>query len=102
MRSYPKSVELLNSNKRHTGRNLFDKPIGRPADCLQRSEGAYLVDVDGNRFIDYHAAFAPHFLGHNDPWVTEAVERVLRDRESLYGSGATILEGRLAEQICGA
>ena len=28
--------------------------------------------TDGNRYIDYHAAFAPHFLGHNDPCVTAA------------------------------
>jgi glutamate-1-semialdehyde 2,1-aminomutase len=56
--------------------------------------------VDGNRYIDYHAAFAPHLLGHNDPYVTEAVISVLRKDASLYGSGTTELEGQLAELIC--
>jgi glutamate-1-semialdehyde 2,1-aminomutase len=59
-------------------------------------------DADGNPYLDYHAAFAPHILGHNDPGVTEAVEKTLRDRASLYGSGTTELEGRLAELICQA
>jgi len=62
--------------------------------------GAYLWDADGNRYIDYHAAFAPHFLGHNDPHVTQAVSRVLQQGASLYGSGTTLLEGQLAEMIC--
>jgi len=46
------------------------------------------------------AAFAPHFLGHNDPYVTDAVISVLRKGASLYGSGTTELEGQLAELIC--
>jgi glutamate-1-semialdehyde 2,1-aminomutase len=59
-----------------------------------------LWDADGNRYIDYHAAFAPHFLGHNDPHVTQAVNQVLQQGASLYGSGTTLLEGQLAEMIC--
>lgn len=65
-----------------------------------KGRGAYLWDAEGHRYIDYHAAFAPHFLGHNPPCVTEAVERALRDGTSLFGSGTTVLEGRLAELIC--
>jgi glutamate-1-semialdehyde 2,1-aminomutase len=71
-----------------------------PEIVFVKGEGAYIWDADGNRYIDYHAAFSPHFLGHNDPFVTEAVIRVLRERASLYGSGTTVLEGRLAELIC--
>jgi glutamate-1-semialdehyde 2,1-aminomutase len=103
MRSYPKSAKVLSANKRFIpgGISSTNRSVD-PQIVFQRAEGAYLLDIDGNRFLDYHAAFAPHILGHNDPFVTEAVERVLRDRESLYGSGATLLEGALAEQICGA
>ena len=72
----------------------------KPEIVFTKGEGAYIWDADGNRYIDYHAAFAPHFLGHNDPYVTEAVQRVLRDGASLYGSGTTVQEGRLAELIC--
>jgi glutamate-1-semialdehyde 2,1-aminomutase len=57
-------------------------------------------DVDGNRYVDYHAAFGPYFLGHNHPKVNAAVEEVLRGGASLFGSGTTELEGKLAELIC--
>lgn len=72
----------------------------KPEIVFSKAEGAYMWDADGNRYIDYHAAFAPHFLGHNDPYVTEAVMRVLRDGASLYGSGTTVQEGLLAQLIC--
>ena len=71
-----------------------------PEIVFVKGQGAYVWDADGNRYIDYHAAFAPHILGHNDPYVTEAVVRVLREGASLFGSGTTVLEGKLAELIC--
>jgi glutamate-1-semialdehyde 2,1-aminomutase len=71
-----------------------------PAIAFARGEGAYLWDIDGRRYIDYHAAFAPFFLGHNFAPVNEAVIDVLRSGESLYGAGPSELEGRLAELIC--
>ena len=72
----------------------------RPEIAFVKGQGAHIWDADGNRYIDYHAAFAPHFLGHNDPYVTDAVISVLRSGASLYGSGTTQLEGQLAELIC--
>src|SRR6516225_9922894 len=71
-----------------------------PAIVFVKGQGAYIWDAEGNRYTDYHAAFAPHFLGHNDPYVTDAVVSVLRKGASLYGSGTTELEGQLAELIC--
>jgi len=101
MRSYPKSLDILNRNKNYIlgGVASVNRAV-EPEIVFVRGEGAYIWDADGNRYIDYHAAFAPHVLGHNDPDVSEAVARVLSDRDSLYGSGTTILEGRLAELIC--
>lgn len=71
-----------------------------PAIAFVKGQGAYLWDIDDKRYIDYHAAFAPHFLGHNFAPVNDAVIDVLRGGESLYGAGPTVLEGRLAELIC--
>src|SRR5437763_1420707 len=103
MRSYPQSAVILAQNKRHlTGGLASQNRAVDPEIVFVRGEGAYIQDAEGNRYIDYHAAFAPHLLGHNDPDVTEAVERVSRDRASLYGSGTTEMEGRLAELICRA
>jgi glutamate-1-semialdehyde 2,1-aminomutase len=103
MLSYSRSSEILNWSKQFIpgGISSTNRAIDPPL-VFRRAEGAYLWDADGNKFTDYHAAFASHILGHNDPSVTQAVERVLRDKESLYGAGATILEARLAELICGA
>jgi glutamate-1-semialdehyde 2,1-aminomutase len=71
-----------------------------PAIAFVKAQGAYLWDIDDKRYIDYHAAFAPHFLGHNFAPVNEAVIEVLRGGESLYGAGPADLEGRLAELVC--
>lgn len=71
-----------------------------PEIAFARGEGARIWDVDGNQYLDFHAAFGPHFLGHNDPYVTEAVIEVLQKGASLFGSGTTDMEGQLAELIC--
>jgi len=73
----------------------IDPPI-----AFARAEGAYLWDVEGKRYIDYHSAFAPFFLGHNFAPVSEAVIAILKGGESLYGAGPSVLEGRLAELLC--
>ena len=38
-----------------------------PQIVWSRAEGAYLHDVDGNAYLDYHAAFGPIILGHAHP-----------------------------------
>jgi glutamate-1-semialdehyde 2,1-aminomutase len=70
-----------------------------PEIAFVRGKGAYVWDVDGNRYIDYHAGFAPYLLGHADAEVDGAVERALREGWTLMGSGTTPWEGRCAEVI---
>jgi glutamate-1-semialdehyde 2,1-aminomutase len=74
---------------------IIDPPL-----CFAKGQGAYLWDIDGKRYIDYHAAFAPHFLGHNFAPINDAVIEALRGGASLFGAGPSELEGRLAELIC--
>ena len=74
---------------------VIDPPI-----AFVKGHGAYLWDIEDKRYIDYHAAFAPYFLGHNFAPINEAVIDVLRSGESLYGAGPAVLEGRLAQLIC--
>lgn len=101
MHSYPKSAEILQHNRRYIpGGVVSVNRATKPEIVFTRARGAYLWDAEGNRYIDYHAAFAAHFLGHNDEAVTEAIRRTLDDSVSLFGSGTTELEGRLAELIC--
>lgn len=99
--AYPKSAEIFRRNRRFVpGGVVSVNRAVQPEIAFTKGQGAYIWDADGNRYIDYHAAFAPHLLGHNDPYVTDAVISVLRKGASLYGSGTTELEGRLAELIC--
>jgi glutamate-1-semialdehyde 2,1-aminomutase len=74
--------------------------IIEPPISFVKGEGAYVWDIDGKRYIDYHAAFAPHFLGHNFAPINDAVIEALRAGASLFGAGPSELEGRLAELIC--
>jgi glutamate-1-semialdehyde 2,1-aminomutase len=95
-----RSAEILRNNSRWIpGGVTSTNRAASPEIVFVKGQGAYLWDADGNRYIDYHAAFAPHLLGHNDPCVNEAVARVLVDGSSLFGSGTTLLEGELAELI---
>lgn len=71
----------------------------QPEIAFVRGRGSRVWDVDGNEYIDYHAAFAPYLLGHNDPDVNAAVRRALDDELTLMGSGTNPWEGRLAELI---
>jgi glutamate-1-semialdehyde 2,1-aminomutase len=101
MYSHEQSRATLANNRKYIpgGVVSVNRAI-KPEIVFVKGEGAYIWDAEGNQYIDYHAAFSPHFLGHNDVYVTEAVKRVLRDGASLYGSGTTVHEGRLAELIC--
>lgn len=65
-----------------------------------RARGSHLYDLDGKEYIDYHAAFAPYILGHNDPFVNDAVRKVMDEEYSLFGSGTNPLEIELARVLC--
>jgi glutamate-1-semialdehyde 2,1-aminomutase len=52
---------------------------------IDRGEGAYLFDVDGNKHIDYYMAMGPIILGHNPPSVIEAAKRQL-DKGIIFAS----------------
>jgi glutamate-1-semialdehyde 2,1-aminomutase len=69
-----------------------------PRLCFQRGKGAYLWDLEGRRYIDYHAAYGAVFLGHGHPGVNERVAWALRDAV-LYGVGVTEAEVALARKI---
>lgn len=64
---------------------------------MQRGQGAYLWDVDGNRYIDYLAAYGPIILGHAHPGVTEAICQAAYNGV-LYGA-PTELENTFARML---
>jgi glutamate-1-semialdehyde 2,1-aminomutase len=99
--THAKSKQIFEHNRRYIPGGVMSLPRRvEPELAFERAEGAYLWDADGNRYLDYHAAFAPAILGHNDRRVNAAVEDVLKHGVSLCGSGTNVLEGRLAELMC--
>jgi glutamate-1-semialdehyde 2,1-aminomutase len=64
----------------------------------REAQGAHFTDVEGNRYLDYHAAFGPLVLGHNHPVVNEAV-RAATESVDLMGAGVTEPEIALAEKL---
>jgi glutamate-1-semialdehyde 2,1-aminomutase len=71
--------------------------VGGEPFFVQSAEGAYLTDVDGNRYIDYVGSWGPMIAGHNHPAVLEAVQRAARDGLS-FGT-PNPLEVTMAETI---
>ncbi|MBN6152088.1 glutamate-1-semialdehyde 2,1-aminomutase [Xanthomonas sp. AmX2] len=55
------------------------KSVGGEPFFVQRADGPYLYDVDGNRYIDYVGSWGPMIAGHNHPAVREAVQRAIGD-----------------------
>ncbi|WP_428304420.1 glutamate-1-semialdehyde 2,1-aminomutase [Lacipirellula sp.] len=74
--------------------------VGGTPIFIDRADGAYLYDVDGNRYIDYIGSWGPMILGHRHPEVIAAIERALAHGTS-YGA-PTEAESELAERIIDA
>lgn len=65
--------------------------------CMERGEGAYFWDVDGNKYIDYLAAYGPIITGFAHPHITEAIKKAA-DTGVLYGT-PTVHEITLAKML---
>lgn len=72
-------------------------PLGVSPFFAERAEGAYLYDVDGNKYVDFVNSLASITLGYNDPDVTKAVETQLK-KGTIY-SLSHELEFLVAEKI---
>ncbi len=64
---------------------------------FERGEGAYLIDVDGNRYIDYVCSWGPLILGHAHPEVVGSV--CLASKKGTSFGAPTWQEVELAELI---
>src|SRR3990167_10364719 len=71
--------------------------VGGTPRFVQRAQGAYFWDADGQRYIDYIGSWGPMILGHGHPAVLEAVQKAVLEGFS-YGA-PTEREVELAEAI---
>ena len=64
---------------------------------IKKGKGAYITDVDGNKFIDFCASWGPLILGHNHPKIRKSV--VKASKNGLTFGAPTVQENELAELI---
>jgi len=76
------------------------RAVGGDPWFVARAEGAYVVDVDGNRYLDYVQSWGASILGHAHPALVDAV-REAAGRGTTFGA-PTEGEVRLAEEIVAA
>ncbi|MFI5014438.1 MAG: aspartate aminotransferase family protein [Hyphomicrobiales bacterium] len=86
----------VNSTARATWSGWDPHPI-----FVDHGEGAHVVDVDGNRYIDYLLGLGPMLLGHRPPKVTKAVVEAIEKQGTMFALPAAS-ETRLARRIIAA
>ena len=74
------------------------RAVGGTPVFFREASGAYLWDVDGNKFIDYVGSWGPAILGHAHPEVIRAVQE--RAAKGLSFGAPTELELQMAERLC--
>ncbi|WP_285010813.1 glutamate-1-semialdehyde 2,1-aminomutase [Pedobacter faecalis] len=100
--SREKSAELYERAKKYFPGGVnspvraFKSVYGTPL-FIQKGDGCYVWDADGNQFIDFCGSWGPLILGHNHSKVREKVTEVMQNGMSF--GAPTILENELAELI---
>jgi glutamate-1-semialdehyde 2,1-aminomutase len=99
---YKKSERAFEEAKRYIPGGV-DSPVrafnsvGGTPPFIDRGEGAYLFDIDGNRYIDYVQSWGPLIFGHCDRDIEDAV--VERVKRGLSFGAPTEIETELAKEI---
>src|SRR3954447_4550729 len=73
------------------------RQIGRTPIFIERGDGPYIWDVDGNRYVDWVSSWGPLILGHADPVVVEAIPEAARGGASQRATTEGELE--LANEV---
>ena len=73
------------------------KSVGGTPIFFKKGKGPYLIDVDGNQYIDYVASWGPLILGHAHPLVTEKLHVAIT--QGLGFGAPTEIEVEMAELI---
>ncbi|RAU41662.1 glutamate-1-semialdehyde 2,1-aminomutase [Pseudomonas sp. RIT411] len=98
-----RSAQLFDQAQRHIPGGVNSpvrafKSVGGTPLFFKHAQGAYIVDEDDKRYVDYVGSWGPMILGHSHPDVLDAVRRQLEHGLS-YGA-PTALETTMADVIC--
>ena len=74
------------------------KSVGGTPLFFKHAQGAYVIDEDDKRYVDYVGSWGPMILGHSHPDVLDAVRKQLEHGLS-YGA-PTALEVQMADLVC--
>ena len=96
---YRRALELIPGGVNSPVRAMRAVGLDEPF-FVARGEGAYLCDVEGNRYLDWVLSWGPLIFGHADPETVEAVVAAARDGTSF--GAATEREVELAGEIVDA
>ncbi|MDF9408044.1 glutamate-1-semialdehyde 2,1-aminomutase [Pelotomaculum isophthalicicum JI] len=105
-RNYTRSVELFEKAKKvipggvNSPVRAFKSVDSTPL-FIERGEGPFVYDADGNEYVDYVCSWGPLILGHRHPRVVEALKRCLDETGTSFGA-PTEFENVLAGMIVDA
>ena len=71
--------------------------VGGDPVFIDRGDGPFIFDIDGNQYVDYIGSWGPHILGHRQQKVIAAIENALT-RGTSFGA-PTVIESELAELV---
>ena len=94
---YRRALELIPGGVNSPVRAM--RSIGRDPIFIERGEGPYIWDVDGNRYVDWVSSWGPLICGHAHPAIVEAVSEAARGGTSF--GAPTPGEVELAAEITG-
>lgn len=98
-----KSIDLYNQSKKYIP-GAVNSPVrafngvgGTPV-FIEKANGAYTTDVDGNHYVDYVGSWGPMLHGHNHPAIREAVIKAAQN--GLSFGAPTEIELTMAKKVC--
>lgn len=74
------------------------KGVGGTPIFFDHAKGAYVFDVDGNRYVDYVGSWGPMILGHSAPQILDAIRE--RMELGLSFGAPTAIESDMANEVC--
>jgi len=101
--NYTQSIQAFSQAQKHIPGGVNSpvrsfKSVGCSPVFIKSAQGAHIVDIDGNSYIDYVGSWGPMILGHAHNEVVANLSAAL-SRGTSYGA-PTLLETAMAELIC--
>ncbi len=100
--NFTKSAELFEEAKKFIPGGVNSpvrafKSVGGTPLFIERGEGAYFWDADGNKYIDYIGSWGPHLFGHNPSFIKDALAAAM-EKGTSFGA-PTEMEIKMAQII---